>query len=89
MSKPHSAHLLGKFSFALALVLTYLVSRFFREFLSRRLSVILQSLQIAPLLFDTIVTALTVWKAFTIRRHNGGPSSKLIQTFLEKGLSCL
>jgi hypothetical protein len=89
MSKPHSAHLLGEFSFALAFVLTYLVSRFLREFLSRRLSVSLQILQIAPLLFDTIVTALTVWKAFTIRRRNGGPSSKLIQTFLREGVSCL
>ncbi|OAX32857.1 hypothetical protein K503DRAFT_701389 [Rhizopogon vinicolor AM-OR11-026] len=41
---------------------------------------------IAPLLFDTIVTAITVWKAFTIRRRNGGPSSKLIQTFLREGV---
>jgi hypothetical protein len=43
--------------------------------------------QIAPLLFDTVVTAMTVWKAFTIRRHNGGPNSRLIQTFLREGTS--
>ncbi|KAG2756463.1 hypothetical protein P692DRAFT_20791363 [Suillus brevipes Sb2] len=41
---------------------------------------------IAPLLFDTIVTAITVWKAFAIRRRSGGPSSKLIQTFLREGV---
>ncbi|EGO31001.1 hypothetical protein SERLADRAFT_444575 [Serpula lacrymans var. lacrymans S7.9] len=41
---------------------------------------------IAPLLFDTIVTSMTIWKAFTIRRRNGGPSSKLIQTFLREGV---
>ncbi|KAG6841766.1 hypothetical protein C0991_007095 [Blastosporella zonata] len=41
---------------------------------------------IAPLLFDTVVTAMTVWKAFTIRRHNGGPNSRLIQTFLREGI---
>ncbi|KAF9245825.1 hypothetical protein BU15DRAFT_40889 [Melanogaster broomeanus] len=40
---------------------------------------------IAPLLFDTLVTAMTVWKAFHIRMGNGGPSSKLIQTFLREG----
>ncbi|KAJ7897203.1 hypothetical protein B0H14DRAFT_2494963 [Mycena olivaceomarginata] len=41
---------------------------------------------IAPLLFDTIVTLMTVWKAFTIRRRNGGPNSRLIQTFLREGV---
>lgn len=41
---------------------------------------------IAPLLFDTIVTAMTVWKAFHIRVRNSGPSSKLIQTFLREGV---
>ncbi|KAH7930612.1 hypothetical protein BV22DRAFT_1000304 [Leucogyrophana mollusca] len=41
---------------------------------------------IAPLLFDTIVTSMTVWKAFAIRRRSGGPSSKLIQTFLREGV---
>lgn len=43
--------------------------------------------QIAPLLFDTVVTAMTVWKAFNIRRRNGGPNSRLIQTFLREGKS--
>ncbi|KAJ7040288.1 hypothetical protein C8F04DRAFT_1083059 [Mycena alexandri] len=43
-------------------------------------------LQIAPLLFDTIVTFMTIWKAFTIRRRNGGPNSRLIQTFLREGV---
>jgi hypothetical protein len=42
--------------------------------------------QIAPLLFDTIVTIMTVMKAFNIRRHSGGPSSRLIQTFLREGV---
>ncbi|KAG2022913.1 hypothetical protein CC2G_000629 [Coprinopsis cinerea AmutBmut pab1-1] len=41
---------------------------------------------IAPLLFDTVVTFMTVWKAFHIRRRNGGPSSRLIQTFLREGV---
>jgi len=41
--------------------------------------------QIAPLLFDTVVTFMTVWKAFNIRRRNGGPNSRLIQTFLREG----
>ncbi|KAI0049259.1 hypothetical protein FA95DRAFT_1516207 [Auriscalpium vulgare] len=41
---------------------------------------------IAPLGFDTLVTMMTVWKAFTIRRRNGGPSSRLIQTFLREGV---
>jgi len=29
---------------------------------------------------------MTVWKAFTIRRRNGGPNSRLIQTFLREGV---
>ncbi|KAJ7170206.1 hypothetical protein C8R46DRAFT_1350082 [Mycena filopes] len=41
---------------------------------------------IAPLLFDTLVTSMTVWKAFKIRRRNGGPNSRLIQTFLREGV---
>ncbi|KAF8560075.1 hypothetical protein OG21DRAFT_1400902 [Imleria badia] len=41
---------------------------------------------IAPLLFDTLVTAMTVWKAFHIRIRNGGANSKLIQTFLREGV---
>ncbi|KAG6814144.1 hypothetical protein H0H92_002139 [Tricholoma furcatifolium] len=46
----------------------------------------LHTFLIAPLLFDTLVTAMTVWKAFNIRRHNGGPNSRLIQTFLREGV---
>ncbi|KAG6380915.1 hypothetical protein JVT61DRAFT_5307 [Boletus reticuloceps] len=42
--------------------------------------------KIAPLLFDTLVTAMTVWKAFHIRIRNGGANSKLIQTFLREGV---
>ncbi|RPD65011.1 hypothetical protein L227DRAFT_607613 [Lentinus tigrinus ALCF2SS1-6] len=41
---------------------------------------------IAPLLYDTVVTMMTVGKAITIRRRNGGPSSRLIQTFLREGV---
>ncbi|KAI0688136.1 hypothetical protein BC835DRAFT_333933 [Cytidiella melzeri] len=41
---------------------------------------------IAPLLYDTIVTVMTVVKAITIRRRSGGPSSQLIQTFLREGV---
>ncbi|KAF8140557.1 hypothetical protein EV363DRAFT_1151677 [Boletus edulis] len=41
---------------------------------------------IAPLLFDTLVTAMTVWQAFHIRIRNGGANSKLIQTFLREGV---
>ncbi|KAF5312162.1 hypothetical protein D9619_002568 [Psilocybe cf. subviscida] len=41
---------------------------------------------VAPLLFDTVVTFMTVWKAFNIRRRNGGPNSRLIQTFLREGV---
>ncbi|KAJ7597478.1 hypothetical protein C8J56DRAFT_1108633 [Mycena floridula] len=40
---------------------------------------------IAPLLFDTVVTFMTVIKAITIRRRHGGPNSRLIQTFLREG----
>lgn len=29
---------------------------------------------------------MTVWKAIQIRRRNGGPSSRLIQTFLREGV---
>ena len=42
--------------------------------------------QLAPLLFDTMVTTMTVVRAFNIRRHNGGSSSRLIQTFLREGV---
>jgi len=29
---------------------------------------------------------MTVFKAFYVRRRNGGPSSRLIQTFLREGV---
>lgn len=32
-----------------------------------------------------MVTFMTICKAVTIRRRNGGPSSRLIQTFLREG----
>ncbi|KAF7303188.1 hypothetical protein MKEN_01282500 [Mycena kentingensis (nom. inval.)] len=41
---------------------------------------------IAPLAFDTIVTFMTVVKAISIRRRNGSPNSKLIQTFIREGV---
>ncbi|KAI0784734.1 hypothetical protein C8Q75DRAFT_778697 [Abortiporus biennis] len=41
---------------------------------------------IAPLMYDTIVTAATVGKAVTIRRQSGGHSGKLLQTFLREGI---
>ncbi|KAF7784119.1 hypothetical protein Agabi119p4_284 [Agaricus bisporus var. burnettii] len=41
---------------------------------------------IALLLFDTVITFMTIWKAFTIKRRNGGPNSRLIQTFLREGV---
>ncbi|KAF9041776.1 hypothetical protein BDZ89DRAFT_1009578 [Hymenopellis radicata] len=41
---------------------------------------------IAPLLFDTLVTLMTIIKAFAIRRRNGGPNSRLIQTFIREGV---
>ncbi|CDO73180.1 hypothetical protein BN946_scf185007.g235 [Trametes cinnabarina] len=41
---------------------------------------------IAPLLYDTLVTFMTIGKAISIRRRNGGPSSQLIQTFLREGV---
>ncbi|KZV76958.1 hypothetical protein PENSPDRAFT_679628 [Peniophora sp. CONT] len=41
---------------------------------------------IAPLAFDAIVTFMTIVKAVYIRRRNGGPSSRLIQTFLREGV---
>jgi len=41
---------------------------------------------IAPLLFDTVINFMTISKAFNIRRRNGGPNSRLIQTFLREGV---
>ncbi|KAJ7754952.1 hypothetical protein DFH07DRAFT_822267 [Mycena maculata] len=71
-SKPHSAHLLGFFVRS--------------SVISLHPPSTSTLVQIAPLLFDTIVTAMTVWKAFTIRRRNGGPNSRLIQTFIREGV---
>ncbi|KAF9270645.1 hypothetical protein L218DRAFT_969139 [Marasmius fiardii PR-910] len=45
-----------------------------------------QMLLIAPLLFDTLVTFMTIIKAFSLRRCNGGSNSRLIQTFLREGV---
>jgi len=43
--------------------------------------------QIAPLLFDTIVTTMTIGKAFAIRRQYGGDShNRLIRTFIREGV---
>ncbi|TDL21002.1 hypothetical protein BD410DRAFT_750322 [Rickenella mellea] len=41
---------------------------------------------LAPLAFDSIVTFMTLWKAFHMRRRTGGLSSPLIQTFLREGV---
>ncbi|KAI0036597.1 hypothetical protein K488DRAFT_29210, partial [Vararia minispora EC-137] len=42
---------------------------------------------LAPLMFDTIVTFITVLKAINMRRQSGtGSSSRLIQTFLREGV---
>ncbi|TFL03570.1 hypothetical protein BDV98DRAFT_564433 [Pterulicium gracile] len=42
---------------------------------------------IAPLLFDTMVTFITMAKAYRIRSHSGGLiSSPLIQTFIREGV---
>jgi hypothetical protein len=41
--------------------------------------------KIAPLLFDALVTLMTVIKAISIRRRHGGRNSRLVQTFLREG----
>ncbi|KAI0937193.1 hypothetical protein AcV5_005150 [Taiwanofungus camphoratus] len=41
---------------------------------------------IAPLMYDTVVTIMTIGKAIAIRRRSGGPSSRLVQTFLREGI---
>ncbi|KZV62244.1 hypothetical protein PENSPDRAFT_618164 [Peniophora sp. CONT] len=40
---------------------------------------------VAPLIFDSIITAMTLGKAFVMRQRNG-PSSHIVQTFLKEGL---
>lgn len=42
-------------------------------------------LQMASLAFDATVTAMTLWKAFRLRRSYGAATSPLIQTFLQEG----
>ncbi|KAI0034436.1 hypothetical protein K488DRAFT_45334 [Vararia minispora EC-137] len=46
---------------------------------------ILGKFQLAPLLFDTIVTTMIIVKAVLMRRRNG-PSSHIIQVFLREGV---
>jgi len=41
---------------------------------------------IAPLMFDTMVTIMTIGKAVAMRRRSGGPNSRLIQTFIREGV---
>ena len=61
--------------------------RFLRQFfLTKFIFSTNNGTQIAPLGFDTIVTLMTICKAFYVRRRNGGPSSRLIQTFLREGV---
>jgi hypothetical protein len=89
MSKPRSAHLLGSSRLtilSLSLHVYLDTTGFFVSLSVLGLSCFYTAyVQIAPLLFDTVVTFMTIWKAFTIRRRNGGPSSRLIQTFLREG----
>ncbi|KAL4070663.1 hypothetical protein J3A83DRAFT_4358782 [Scleroderma citrinum] len=70
-SKPRSAHLLGFF-------VRVMPSSYFKT--------PTEDIQIAPLLFDIIVTAMTVWKTLRIHIRSSGPSSKIIQTFLREGV---
>ncbi|KAG9019820.1 hypothetical protein FRB90_005968 [Tulasnella sp. 427] len=39
-----------------------------------------------PLLFDTLVTCLTLWRAWTLRRQSGSSGSPLLKTFVSEGL---
>ncbi|CCL98088.1 uncharacterized protein FIBRA_00082 [Fibroporia radiculosa] len=41
---------------------------------------------VAPLMYDTMVTIMTIGKAIAIRRRSGGPNSRLIQTFIREGV---
>lgn len=91
VSKPHSAHVLGTgFVFFLTTSLLMCLSscRLLCRFLRALPFLLLMSmakLQIAPFLFDSMVTLMTVWKAFNIRKHSSGPSSRILQTFLREG----
>ena len=89
MSKPHSAHLLGKDVIAgiraSADIPLCRVLCMRPKITSGLQGANITDCQIAPLLYDTVVTFMTICKAITIRRRNGGPSSRLIQTFLREG----
>ncbi|KAG8946300.1 hypothetical protein FRC04_011930 [Tulasnella sp. 424] len=39
-----------------------------------------------PLLYDTLVTGLTLWRALQLRRQSGGQGSPLLKTFVSEGL---
>ena len=67
-------------------VVNFNIIGFFVGFYPRPVFYTNNGFQIAPLGFDTIVTFMTVFKAFYVRRRNGGPSSRLIQTFLREGV---
>ncbi|KAG8895963.1 hypothetical protein FRB99_000239 [Tulasnella sp. 403] len=42
---------------------------------------------LAPLLYDTLVTCLTLWRAWELRKQTGGRSgSPLLKTFVQEGL---
>lgn len=42
-------------------------------------------MKMASLAFDAVVTSMTLYKAFRIRRECGATSNPLIQTFLREG----
>lgn len=41
---------------------------------------------VAPLIFDTGVTILTIWRALQIRKQSGGAGSPLLKTFVSEGI---
>ncbi|KAG8949319.1 hypothetical protein FRC04_008921 [Tulasnella sp. 424] len=41
---------------------------------------------VAPLVFDTLVTCLTLWRAWQIRNQSGGHGSPLLKTFVSEGI---
>ncbi|KAG8932200.1 hypothetical protein FRC01_000121 [Tulasnella sp. 417] len=41
---------------------------------------------VAPLVFDTLVTILTLWRAWQIRNQSGGQGSPLLKTFVSEGI---
>lgn len=90
MSKPHSADLLGMFWRPIEMISSNIdLSRVLRSYYyspQHCASLIIVTSQIAPLMYDTLVTVMTVVKAVSIRRRSGGSSSRLIQTFLREGM---